>query len=273
MDRTRSPRSIAAGVLCCIAIVIIDRRPAVRLLAGGVGVWFLGQGVLTFSRGGSVNLIVAALAALPFLVGRARDLIRIVLTLLAVAAFLSFIFIPVMQATTGGEFATRFTSSNTTLRGELMRAELSVWRENPVFGVGVGMADLTAPDPAHPPTSGQPPIPTHNEFSRLLADHGLLGLFALLLIVGIALMAILRQRNALGRAFSVALFAWCASEVLHSATRLAIVPFLFAFATVLVVEEVPRSDGPAQARDSMARQPARRIAGVEAMGDPSVQPL
>ena len=73
---------------------------------------------------------------------------------------------------------------------------------------------------------------THTEYTRLLAEHGVLGLLAAGLLI---VMAVGAYRSALGdwnRLLTVALVVWAAVTMSHSATRTASVAFCFALANL-----------------------------------------
>jgi len=226
---------IGVGAMVCVFLVYFDRRPVLRLIAAGLAFWFLAQSVLTFSRGGSFNLIVALVAATPWFLRNIRVAVRFLATVTVLILFIVFGMIPVMQRITGDQFGQRFTSSDPTLRTDLMRAEVSTWADNVGLGIGVGMMERTVADQGAADRGDLPTLPTHTEFTRLLAEHGLLGLAAILVLIALAVRNVRDQVLPEGQILSVVLVAWCASEVSHSATRLALVPFLFALASAVLV--------------------------------------
>ncbi len=69
------------------------------------------------------------------------------------------------------------------------------------------------------------PAGTHTEFTRVLAEHGLLGLIALLLLAYILWNAYRRTQGTLERTIAIAFLAWTIVEMGHSATRIAAIPF------------------------------------------------
>lgn len=242
---------IGVAAMVCVFLVFFERRHVLRVFAGVLALWFLAQSALTFSRGGSFNLVVALLVAAPFFLRTAQMAVRFLTVLAVVGAVIAFAMIPVIQGITDNEFGARFTNSDPTLRGDLMRAELEAWSDNVALGVGVGMMERTLEDQGAAERGELPKLPTHTEFTRLLAEHGLLGLAAILVLIALAVRGVRAQVLTEGRIISVVLVAWCASEVSHSATRLALVPFLFALASVTIVangtlETAGEATGPAE---------------------------
>ncbi|HYF47525.1 MAG TPA: O-antigen ligase family protein [Acidimicrobiales bacterium] len=226
---------IGVGAMLAIFLVFFDRRPPLRLFAAVLAVWFLAQSALTFSRGGSFNIVVALIVAIPFFLRTAQMAMRFFAAAALGALVIGLVMVPVIQGITGNQFGERFTSSDPTLRTDLMRSELEAWGENIALGVGVGMMERTVEDEGAAERGELPELPTHTEYTRLLAEHGLLGLGVILVLIGLGFRAVRRQTLLDGRIFSIVLVAWCATEVGHSATRLGLVPLLFALASIQVV--------------------------------------
>jgi len=268
---------IGVAAMVCVFLVFIERRPVLRGLAGVLAIWFLAQSALTFSRGGSFNLAVALIVATPFFLRTAQMAVRFLTVLAVVGVIIAFAMIPVIQNITDNEFGARFTNSDPTLRGDLMRSELEAWSNNVALGIGVGMMERTVEDRGAGDRGELPKLPTHTEFTRLLAEHGLLGLAAILVLIALAVRGVRGQVLPEGKIISVVLVAWCASEVSHSATRLALVPLLFALASVTIVangtlEASGDTTGPSQGQDPVERYgpptPARSRLGQNRSGEP-----
>jgi hypothetical protein len=255
---------IGVGAMMSIFLVFFERRPVLRVMAMVLAIWFLAQSALTFSRGGSFNLVVALVVATPFFLRTAQMAVRF-LTVLAVGALIiAFAMVPIIQSITGNQFGQRFTSSDPTLRGDLMRSELDAWYDNLALGVGVGMMERTVEDQGAATRGELPKLPTHTEYTRLLAEHGVLGIGVILVLIALAVRGVRRQRLREGRIFSVILITWVATEVAHSATRLALVSFLFALASLEIVPDGTLESG----RDLPGT--AKGEGGVEPDGPPAV---
>jgi hypothetical protein len=228
---------IGVGAMACVFLVLLDRRPVLRVVAGGLAVWFLAQSALTFSRGGTFNLLVALVVTIPFFMRTAQMAVRFFTVAALVGLVIAFVMVPVIQNLTGNEFGHRFTSADPTLRTDLMRSEIDIWSHNLGLGIGVGMEELTIADQGATLRGQVPRTSSHTEYTRMLAEHGVLGLLAMLTLVAIAVRSIRSQVLPLGRVFSVFLMAWCATEVGHSATRLALSGFVFGLAAIVMVDD------------------------------------
>ena len=230
---------LGLGVLACAFLVMFESRRTLQVVAVVVGLWLMIQGALTFSRGGSFNVVVALAVASPFVLSRARYIFRFLGAAAVLALLTVTVLIPVGEAFTGGTISARFTSASTTLRTDLAAEELSEFVDHPGFGTGVGMAERADP-------FDEVSVASHTEFTRLLAEHGLLGLAAMGLLVAMGVQAVRRQASLLGRIMAAACIGWVLAEMSHSATRLAAVAFVFGLAHVVVkplpeAQPVPRA--------------------------------
>jgi O-antigen ligase len=108
-------------------------------------------------------------------------------------------------------------------------ADIEIWRDNPLFGVGPGMAKgMRGLYYSRAGTNS-----AHTEFTRLLSEHGLLGVSALLLLLWMGARNLLRARTTKGKALVGSMMAWSCLYMLNAAMRLVAPAFTFGlmFAT------------------------------------------
>lgn len=227
--------ALALGVLLIFLLLLFERvSTSKQLLFGLLGVWLLAQSALTFSRGGFVTTAVASIAALLhalFIPERRRKALVLALGSVAIAAFLLF---PYLDQVTGGALAERYSDTDLTNRGTLMRDDVRIFLENPFTGVGPGVAGRYRTIRAA----------AHTEFTRLLAEHGFLGAGAILLLAELALRAYSRPgQTATGRALVAALTLWAFAYMMHSAMRLVDTAFAFGLVFAALVHETEQSRG------------------------------
>lgn len=227
--------SAALGLGALVAFwLLMSSRPdwRARSLAFGALVLFLAQAALTFSRGGLYAAGGAGALAALFLL-RSR---RARLTLLALALLLSaaayFVVLPRLDALTGGALAERFQDTSLTGRDVLIQADLDIWLKNPVWGVGPGRSALMHLSLFRDSAS-------HTEFSRMLAEHGALGLASMLLLFLMAARNVRRARGAWPRALAASLVGWSFLFMSAVAMRLVAPSFLIGltFARLLTDED------------------------------------
>ncbi len=125
--------------------------------------------------------------------------------------------------TTNQESATEI---ETTGRSEIAEAEWEIWQDNLLYGVGAGIA------PYERVKRKYRQISAHTEFSRLLAEHGLVGLTALLILLASAWRTYQHRPSLADKGWVGTLVAWSRVTMLHAAMRVVAVSFIFGLAFV-----------------------------------------
>lgn len=186
-----------------------------KILFGVLAVFFAAQSVMTFSRGGVYNAGGAVLCVMLF---QMRSASRAIKQLLAVAVIVTIFMVavfPRMNEFTGGALQERFESTETTGRFEITEADLMIFLDNPVWGAGVGEAFFYRAQ-----YFGRV-VAAHTEFTRMIAEHGIFGVFSLLLLMLAVLYAFRRQETAWGRAVTAGFITWSFLFMLNTGMRLA----------------------------------------------------
>ena len=230
---------VAFGALAAGLLLVVERRGALRLVALAMALGFAVQSALTLSRGGLFSVAIVLIALAPTALRDRRRAAHVLGVAAAVIGLTAVVVLPALQSLTGGALSERFTSTTTTLRWEIAVADLDLWVEHPVLGVGVGEAEFQR--------EVERDVPTHTEYTGLLAEHGLLGLVALGCLVAMAIASWRRQTTSAGRILTVALLVWSLATMTHLAMRLALIPFAFALAAAAVLprpgEDQPEASG------------------------------
>lgn len=211
------------GALFCVLYMFIARPSGLRwfIMLGLVSL-FVTQSALTFSRGGVYNLLLAMSVSIFFFVRKNSSSRYQVFPFFLGFVFLMFFLANNMNDFTGGTLFNRFQDTNTTGRAELFLADIRIWLQNPLLGVGVGVS------PLYHSLFGGSQIAAHTEYSRILAEHGALGIGSLIILGGIFLQAFIRNRNDLARGFLLAMTLWPLAEMAHAAMRIAAISIVFA---------------------------------------------
>lgn len=185
------------------------------------------QGLLTFSRGGiySFGLALAAFGLHLTTTPRARR--RFLALFVLFGAALLMLIYPFLEDFTGGSFSQRFADLDTTGRLEVALTDVELFLDNPVVGVGVGRST------EYHDIGRSTTVAAHTEFTRLLAEHGLFGILAIAIIVYMLVKQYLANHSGLARAMTAALAVWSMSTMLHSGTRLAVIPLTIALALAM----------------------------------------
>ena len=93
--------------------------------------------------------------------------------------------------------------------------ELEIFLDNPFFGAGVGGSKYVREKTSYPKGS------THNELTRMMSEHGLIGVFLLIFLITTPLKHVFKNRKFTEYSFSLAFFFLWFLTINHSAMRLA----------------------------------------------------
>jgi hypothetical protein len=115
-------------------------------------------------------------------------------------------------------------------REEILQSEIEFFIENPVFGIGPGLGKTERLKAGQLEFGGS----SHTEFSRLLGEHGIFGVFGLIVIF-LLVNNSLRSNKSLGFALAFGFIILSLSTSFHSATRLAMVGFIFGLSQCIFV--------------------------------------
>jgi O-antigen ligase len=217
--------ALGLGALFAVFLVVRERHRDMRALAMVVSVWLLAQGVFTFSRGGVLNILLAlGLLAIHYLFDPRRRARAIVL--IGVLTISAFVIFPQLDQFSGNLLGRRFQDLGTTNRTDIASQDLDLFADNPVFGVGVGMSKFDRPQ-----TTDILAV-AHTEYSRLLAEHGIAGILAMIVLAGILLSNYIRSPDLDGRAWVAALAAWALVQMSHAGMRISLVSMIIGLTSL-----------------------------------------
>ena len=178
------------------------------------------QSAMTYSRGGLYGAAGALIFASIYLLRDAKQRTTLLVTVPAICLLIGFVVLPQLDEFTDGTLSARFRQTRLTHRDDIIAGDLRVWAENPIFGVGPGMAKYAR---ALSFTAA-----AHTEISRLLSEHGAFGVIALLLLLAIAKNNLAAASTTSAKAFVLGATAWCFLFMLANGMRLAAPAFVFA---------------------------------------------
>ena len=233
--------SAALGLgMFLMAIRLFTKSPSIGLKAFNATILGLiaFRAVTTMSRGGVITALIAILIFLFYYYRQSRvkkrnELITM-FGLFCISLVLTW-FVSIDQ--TGGLVNLRYVnkdhlgrekSSITTGRAELFEDELEGFISSPFFGIGSSRAKDQRKE-----QEGQG-VTSHSEFSRTLAEHGMLGVIILLILMFKPLeMRFRNKRNYYFYAF----FAFWFITINHMSMRIAMPAFIYALALLNVKDE------------------------------------
>ena len=194
---------------------------------------FLGLGLLTFSRGGILAAIISSVLAISFYFFHDQKKIQFLSKsfILFIIAIISWMAI---EGITHGVISQRYGLSGDsygenlildfTGRAEIYKIDLEIFSDHFYTGVGPGQANELRELYGYGKRAS-----AHTEYSRMLAEHGILGLLSLLLLIGI-LIIYLSISSPLNGKFIKILFGFLALLTMgHSALRIAMPCLTFGF--------------------------------------------
>ena len=221
---------LGLGALALVLFMIFMRASKFfKIMAGVLSAVLLIQSLLTFSRGGSY-MALTGIAAAALIVVRRRHIVPLVVGMIFVAAVFMMWILPWMNSFTGGTLEERYANFGSSGRVDIVRDDLRIFKEHPFLGVGPGMA-------THYRYFFHSGAPAHTEFSRMLAEHGILGLGAIVLLIVIAVRNIRSAQQREAKALAVSLLVWSIAFMFINAMRLVAPAFLFGLTSSWLEEE------------------------------------
>lgn len=219
-------------------IVIFKNSIKFKATLGALAILFAAQSMLTFSRGGIYNAAGGLLVMTLFHFRKFADGVKRLLPIVLFLALFIWIVFPFLNSFTGGKLQERFEEEDTTKRVDIIQSDFKIFQENLMFGVGVGFAEGYRKR-----FLGYSAL-SHTEFSRLISEHGSLGIVALLCLLSMTVTNLIRQRSTLGRALIAGVSVWSVLFMLNAGMRLAAPSFVWgvAFVTVVGSRRPRRSD-------------------------------
>ncbi|WP_456378327.1 O-antigen ligase family protein [Lutibacter sp.] len=196
------------------------------------------RGLLTFSRGGMLTGFIAIAAFTFFYINSTKEKFQNTLKYLGLISLFGIALWVYTSNITGGMLTNRYTNKNaagitkkdiSTGRVTLFKSELGEFFNNPFFGIGVGGSKFSRMENLGITAA------SHNEISRLLSEHGIIGVIILFLLILIPTRNILSQPY-LARAFLSAFLLFWFLTINHSAMRVAFPGFIYGLSVAIITE-------------------------------------
>ncbi len=218
-----------------VLILLFSKSTKIVILNFLIFLMLVYRGFLTFSRGGMITAGIMMFLFLFVLYGSLKKSSKSKLSFLLIIGSVSFVCIWMfISFQTSGLIDKRYANqsangvqktSHLSGREILIESEMDMFIENPIFGVGVGKnkeyrEELTGVVAA-----------SHNEISRMLAEHGSIGILALLLLVINPLLLYSSNRHNM---FLLPFLVFWALTINHAAMRMAAPAFIYALSLLKV---------------------------------------
>lgn len=219
-----------AALFCFLAIITTKTSKSLTFLLFFIMVIFATQSAMTFSRGGLYAAGGAAAIAMFFLIKVKRARIWLIASIIAMLLVTDFVILPRLDSFTKGAFTKRFSNVKLTGRYELMMADLQAWSDNPILGTGPGQAKSYRQKFRNNTSA-------HTEFTRMLGEHGIFGVLAMILLLFVSYRNIMTSRSASEKASTAALIGWSILYMSTAAMRLAAPAFAFGLSALISTQK------------------------------------
>lgn len=227
---------LGLGMFCFFALFLLFSKTKKQKIFHFLFLLFISyRAIVTFSRGGvftGIVMIASLLLIVYFFSNRKNK--SILLMVFAGSLLVSLAIWTYTVSQTNGLIENRYANKDARGREkedqlggreEIALTELKMFADNPIFGIGVGRnkeyrEEVTGIVAA-----------SHNELTRLLAEHGSFGIVAILILLITPLVLYLQNRQNI---FALSFFVFWALTINHAAMRLAAPAFIYALSLLIV---------------------------------------
>ncbi|MHC0442717.1 O-antigen ligase family protein [Flavobacterium sp. 3-210] len=220
-------------------LVLFSKSIKEIILNGCLLVFVSYRGVVTFSRGGIITGIIMIVFLLFFLYkfsnakGKTKFSFVLILTGLMGIGIWTYSSIQtsglIEKRYANKDALGRVKKSALSGREEIMDSEIKLFLDNSILGVGVGMGKEIRKE------SGDV-IASHNEITRMLAEHGMFGIFGLLILFITPLVLFTNNRQHL---YCLPFYLFWLLTINHAAMRIAAPAFVYALSLLSVRITMP----------------------------------
>jgi hypothetical protein len=227
---------LGLGMVVLFSRLFIKKQLLLNIIDLGLLAFLSYRAMVTFSRGGVLTAAICAMAFFLVYFIKSSTIQKAVLVpriaTIAVVIVVTWLF---TSFSTSGLIDKRYANQDaagrekadlSTGRLELLDSELQAFYEFPLTGIGVGKVKEFRLEQTGRVSA------SHNELSRILSEHGLSGLFALIILVITPLT--IRLRNKTNVFFYVFFLFWFLT-INHSSMRIAAPAFIYGLALITVI--------------------------------------
>jgi hypothetical protein len=225
---------LGLGMFIFFSRIIFDSKTKLSLFINIIiAITIAYRGVITFSRGGMITGVVMIVLLIVFLYFKAnlngRAKLNVILLLIVTSIAIVWIYTSIQ---TGGLINKRYANqdasgnakeSKFTGREDVALSELNMFLDNPILGVGVGKGvEVRLEETGNK-------VLSHDEITRMLAEHGSLGILGLLILFFTPLFLYIDNK------FNMYLFCFLTFwffTINHAAMRIAAPAFVYSLSLI-----------------------------------------
>ncbi|OMQ09891.1 O-antigen ligase [[Flexibacter] sp. ATCC 35103] len=233
--------ALGLGMFIFFTQLILFSKSKITIAINGFLLLFMTyRGIVTFSRGGVITaaVMIVCLLALLYSFSNARGKSKFVLVFI-VTGIMGVGVWGYSSIQTNGLIQKRYANQDAAGRvkkdrlggrEEIMGEEIAIFMDNPVLGIGAGMGKQVRKE-----TFGESAA-SHNEITRMLSEHGLFGIFGLVLLFITPFVVYVNNRQHL---YFLSFFIFWLLTINHAAMRTAAPAFVYALSLLLVQVKIP----------------------------------
>ncbi|MBF0430917.1 MAG: O-antigen ligase family protein [Fibrobacteria bacterium] len=197
---------------------------------------FLVFGLLTFSRGGVITAVISCFLLILYFQfsAKKRNLTERIFLMSILAIVIFFQLWRSLNSFTDGMLTQRYqviahtdVRFSFTGRQDIIKDDIEIFKDNFLLGVGPGMGRIAR---SHYSFGRQ--ASAHTEFTRMLAEHGLLGLLSLFFMLTLPFQKFKEHKITDSKLVLIAFVSFSLLTVSHSSMRLALPAFVYGLAFV-----------------------------------------
>lgn len=211
-----------------------------RILTYALMLFILYRSLFTFSRGGNLAAILALVAFVGVYSFSRHKRVAISNSIITLLTFSILLMLVVNSINTlsGGMFENRLSGKDssgqlqediTSGRENIIELEYELFKNNPM-GVGVGGSSYYRMKLYHDEHA------SHNEFGRLLSEHGILGIIIILILIFSPISFIVKLRGGENKAYCLMFLVLCLASMMHSGCRTALPEFLYGLSFIYIIQ-------------------------------------
>ncbi|WP_316632885.1 O-antigen ligase family protein [uncultured Flavobacterium sp.] len=232
---------LGLGMFIFFTQLILFSKSQKRLILNSVLLIFVSyRAIVTFSRGGVITGIIM-IGCLLFLLYyfsnvKGKTKIGLIFILLGVTATVIWTYTSLQ---TNGLIEKRYANQDAKGKAKkdrlggreaVLDADFKLFFDNPITGIGVGVGKELRKE-----SLGQE-VASHNEISRMLSEHGLLGIFGLLILFITPFVVYINNKQHL---YFLSFYLFWLLTINHAAMRIAAPAFVYALTLLSVQVKIP----------------------------------
>lgn len=232
---------LGLGIFIFFTQLVLFSKTKKEIILNGLLLLFVSyRGIVTFSRGGIITgvVMIACLLVLLYFFSNAKGK-RKFIPVFIMTGLMGIGIWTYSSIQTSGLINKRYANqdargrekkSQLSGREEIIESEITYFLDNPIIGIGVGMGKEMREK------SFGNAVASHNEITRMLAEHGLFGILGLLILFITPFVLYIHNRQHL---YFLSFFVFWLLTINHAAMRTAAPAFVYALTLLSVHIKIP----------------------------------